>query len=414
MTSRNVLKARGMFALGAIAGLVLVAGCGGDDDDGGDEPAGPKDPQTIISESTPGVVEIYGKYNDEPVGGSGFIYDAGPPVRILTNSHVVEGLSSMQVKVGDQIPTVPAQVVAQAPCDDVAVLELPSPPPEVAALPLGDSDAVDSGAPVVAMGYPGNFQKYKQQTVSSTQGTVSNPDLVGNQISEDLPTYPALIQHTAAINPGNSGGPLLNDQGEVVGINTLSRAGSGGQGQYYAIDMAHVNGLLPDLEAGTDRAYVGWAIAPLDLVPPIIRIADYINSYDFDVPTAKANVNFDERELDGLYVLGDVDSGSPADKKIFGGDLVTEIDGTSVETVNQVCKILQSKSPGDSIRVTGVGLTSPEEYTPDYGEASFTEDLELPAEQSAATPVPEEGATTTGETSATTTSSTTTTTTTGE
>jgi S1-C subfamily serine protease len=402
MTTRNVLKARGMFALGAIAGLLLVAGCGGGDDDG-EETTETKTPETVISESTPGVVEIYGKYNDEPVGGSGFIYDTGPPVRILTNSHVVEGLSSMQVKVGDQLPTVPAQVVAQAPCDDVAVLELPSPPPEVAALPTTDATPA-SGEAVIAMGYPDNFQKYKQQTVNSTQGTVSNPDLVGNQISEDLPTYPDLIQHTAALNPGNSGGPLLNEQGEVVGINTLSRSGRGAQGQYYSIDMAHVNGLLPDLEAGTDRAYVGWAIAPLDLVPAIIRIADYINSYDFDVSTAKANVNFDERELDGLYVLGDVDAGSPADKKIFGGDLITEIDGTSVETVNQVCKILQSKSPGDSIRVSGIGLTSPEEYTPDYGEASFTEDVELPAEQSAATPTTEGDATaTTGETTTTTT-----------
>lgn len=382
MTQLSVLKARGMFALGAIAGVLFVAGCGGDDEP--DEPE-TKDPQTVISESSPGVVEIYGKYNDEPVGGSGFIYDAGPPVRILTNSHVVEGLSSLQVKVGDQLPTVSAQVVAQAPCDDVAVLELPSPPPEIASLPLGDSDAVASGAQVVALGYPANFQRYKQQTVSSTEGSVSNPDLVGNQISEDLPTYPALLQHTAALNPGNSGGPLMDDQGEVVGVNTLSRSGRGAQGQYYSIDINAVKSLLPDLEAGTDRAYVGWAIAPLDLVPPVIRIADYINSYGFSVATAKANVNFDERELDGLYVLGDVDSGSPADKKIFGGDLITEIDGTSVKSVNQVCKILQSKTPGDSIRVSGVGLTSPEEYTPDYGEAGFNEDVELPAEQAPAT-----------------------------
>ena len=266
MTLRTTLRARGMFAIGAIAGILLVAGCGGGDDSS-DEPT-TLDPQEVISQASPGVVEIYGKYGDTAVGGSGFIYDAGPPVRLLTNSHVIEGLSSIQVKVGDQLPTVSAQVVAQDPCDDVALLELPSPPPEVTALTLGDSDTVERGAQVVALGYPGNFQKYKQQTVSSTEGTVSNPDLVGNQISEDLPAYPALIQHTAALNPGNSGGPLLSDQNEVVGINTLSRAGKGSQGQYYSIDINTVKGLLPDLEAGTDRSYVGWAIAPLDLVPP--------------------------------------------------------------------------------------------------------------------------------------------------
>ena len=88
---------------------------------------------------------------------------------------MIEGLSSIQVKVGDQLPTVSAQVVAQDPCDDVALLELPSPPPEVTALTLGDSDTVERGAQVVALGYPGNFQKYKQQTVSSTEGTARTP-----------------------------------------------------------------------------------------------------------------------------------------------------------------------------------------------------------------------------------------------
>jgi S1-C subfamily serine protease len=392
---RRVFKARGILLATAAAGALSLGavGCGGDDD--GDEPQ-PLDPQEVISQSSPGTVEIYGKYGDEAFGGSGFIYDEGPPVRILTNSHVVEGLTGLQVKVGDQLPTVSARVVAQAPCDDVAVLELPSPPAEVTTLPLGDSDTVESGASVTALGYPGNFQRYKQQQVSSTQGTVSNPDLVGNQISDDLPQYPALIQHTAALNPGNSGGPLVDEFGEVVGINTLSRSGKGAQGQYYSIDVNTVETLLPDLEAGTDRAYVGWAIAPLDLVPLDVRIADYIASYDFSVATARANVNFDQRELNGLYVLGDVDSGSPADKKIFGGDLITDIDGTSVETVNQVCKILQSKSPGDTIRVAGIGLTSPEEYTPDYDEASFTEDVELPEEAAApAEPTATTGTTTT-------------------
>ena len=398
MTQRATLKARGMFAIGAIAGILLVAGCGGGDDES-DEPT-TLDPQEVISQASPGVVEIYGKYGDTAVGGSGFIYDAGPPVRVLTNSHVIEGLSSIQVKVGDQLPTVSAQVVAQDPCDDVAVLELPSPPPEVTALTLGDSDAVERGAQVVALGYPGNFQKYKQQTVSSTEGTVSNPDLVGNQISEDLPAYPALIQHTAALNPGNSGGPLMDDQNQVVGINTLSRAGRGSQGQYYSIDINTVEGLLPDLEAGTDRSYVGWAIAPLDLVSPAVRIADYINSYGFSVATAKANVQFDQRELDGLYVLGDVDSGSPADKHVFGGDLITKIDGTTVKTVPQVCKILQSKSAGDTIRVSGIGLTSPEDYTPDYGQASFTEDIKLP-DEAVATSSTTSAASTTSSTSTT-------------
>jgi S1-C subfamily serine protease len=100
------LQARGMLAAGALIGLLAVAGCGGGDDD--------SDPQQVISEASPGVVEVVGKAGDETFGGSGFIYDAGPPVRILTNSHVIEGLSSIQVKIGDQLPTVSAQVLGRS------------------------------------------------------------------------------------------------------------------------------------------------------------------------------------------------------------------------------------------------------------------------------------------------------------
>lgn len=394
MTKHVALKARGMFALGAIAGMSLVAGCGG----GSDEPDEPetKDPQTVISEATPGVVSIVGKAGDETYGGSGFIYDAGPPVRILTNAHVVEGLSSVQVKVGDQLPTVAAQVLGQAPCDDIAVLELPTAPPEVTALPLGDSEDLESGAQVVSLGYGENFQKFKQQTATSTEGAVSNADLAGTQVSPDLPTYPELIQHTAALNPGSSGGPLLNDQAEVVGINTLSRTGRSQEN--YSIDMGSVEPLLADLEAGTDRAFVGWAIQPLEFVPPEIRAAHYVGAYDVSFALAKQFVKFDEQNFKGLYVL-DTSPGSPADKKVFTGDLITDLDGTSVQTVSQVCKILQSKSPGDTLEVGVTGLTS----VPDLGDSgnSFVEDIKLPTEQAPAAPA-------TGETTSTTSTSTTT------
>jgi S1-C subfamily serine protease len=374
----RVPKATGILLTTAAAGMLSLGavGCGGDD-----EPE-PLEPQEVISQSSPGTVEIYGKYGDEPTGGSGFIYDAGPPVRILTNSHVVEGLSSIEVKVGDQLPTVPARVVSQAPCNDVAVLELTQPPADVTALALGDSAGIASGEQVTALGYPANFQRYKQQTVSSTEGSVSNPDLVGNEISDDLPQYPALIQHTAALNPGNSGGPLVDEFGEVVGINTLSRSGRGAQGQYYSIAIDNVENLLPQLEAGTDVAYVGWGVAPLELVPPEIRIADYIVSYDVPANLARQFVQFDERQYKGLYVLG-TDSGSPSDKKVFPGDLITDVDGTSVETVSEVCKILQSKSPGDTIRVNGVALTSTEELS-GSGD-SFAEEVKIPEEQVAPT-----------------------------
>ena len=335
-----------------------------------------------LESATLGTVEIYGERNEQPAGGSGFVYDAGPPVRILTTSHVIEGITGLQVKVGEQ-PAVPAQVVARAPCDDVAVLELSSPPDEVAALTLGDSDAIETGARVTALGYASDFRHAKQQTVGFTDGRVSNPDVAGQEISADLPQYSALIQHSAALEQGNSGGPLVNPSGEAVGINTLPRA-PGEQRAYYAIGINAVRNVLPGLEAGINRAYLGWSIAPLDIVPPPIRIADYMNSYGFGRVTAEANVEFDEKELDGLYILANPEVGSPTDQKVYGGDLIVKIDGASVKSVDEVCRILETKAPGDTIRISGVGLTSPAEYTPEFDKTGFSEDIALSEEAVAA------------------------------
>src|SRR5204863_7032885 len=124
-----------------LAAGLAVAGCGG----GSSGPSGPVrlSPQKLISQSSPSVVEIYGKIGSSAVGGSGVVYDAKQGY-VLTNAHVVEGLSSISVKIGDQLPTVPARLVGTAPCSDVAVLQIQQ-APKLRALPLGNSEKVKRG-----------------------------------------------------------------------------------------------------------------------------------------------------------------------------------------------------------------------------------------------------------------------------
>lgn len=383
MTSRNVLKARGMFTIGAIAGLLLVAGCGGGDDEGSEETETALTPQEVIEQATPSVVKLTGRLGDEKVGGTGILYstDAGP--RVLTNAHVVEGTTALSGELNDG-QKYSANVVASAPCQDVAVVELANMPTDVPTLTLGSNADLAAADAVVTLGYPTTAQRGGSASITSTTGDVSNPDVVGNQISPDLPEYPALIQHTATVNPGNSGGPLLNEAGEVVGVNTLSSAGgSGVENQSYAIQMDHVNTLLPDLEAGNDQLNLGWNLAAGE--GEVAR--QYLGSF------ASAYKN-------SVLVTG-VTPGSPAEKaEIAELDGLLKINGSSVENVPQVCKILESAGPGDTLRVE-------EAYPTDDGFQAFTADVKIPEEST--TPVaPPEGTTTTpGET---TTSETTTTT----
>ena len=394
---RSVIS--GILAAGL---LLLMVGCGGS----GDTTEAALTPQDVIEQSKPGTVELFGKVGDQLVGGTGFVYDAENGL-IITNAHVVEGVSQLQAKVGDTLPTVPARVVGESPCDDLAVVSLVQKPEGLGELPLGDSDTVENGDEVVALGYPASFQRARQQQVSSTDGTVSNPDVVGNQIGIDLPKYPALIEHGAAINHGNSGGPLLNDQGEVVGINALSSAPIGNQGQYYAITINQAKDLLPTLESGQSPGYVGWSLVPLSLVNPANLAADLSTNYGVPVNRDILNVAKDAtRTYKGLYVESSP-QGSLADKSnIFAGDLITAINGTSVQTVPQLCKILQSAQPGSTLAIDEKILASGKNAD-DYG-GDYSATLKLPkAPTDSSTTDTSTSSTTSETTSSSTTSSTT-------
>ncbi|MEU6867308.1 trypsin-like peptidase domain-containing protein [Streptomyces sp. NPDC046876] len=351
------MKVRGGGAVLAAAAVVLgvVVGPPASADD--------KDPRKIYEEAAPATVHVIGKGSS----GSGFVYDAKKGL-IATNAHVVEGEASLKVVVGDQPPE-PARVVGIDPCEDLAVLTFSTQPPDLKALEFGDSKDVKTADTVTALGYPTALGEGNQKA-AYTAGSVQNPDVVNAEPSSSLPRYPATIQHSATVNPGNSGGPLLNGDGKVVGINTLSATGDV-QGQFYAISSDHARRVLDTLASGTVRNDPGWYLMALD--------DPELSSYyvEEDQPTVeKAQKQLIASGVTGVFVA-DARSDSPVAKaNLEQGDVLTAVKDTPVKSVADVCDVLQSSSPGEKVPLEGVYSFNADGKKTKFGEA-WTADLVL-------------------------------------
>jgi serine protease Do len=187
--------------------------------------------------------------------GTGFVVDKGGLV--LTNNHVVEGADTIQVKLFDE-REFPGRVAGTDPLTDVAVVRIEGAGSDLKPLPLGDSDALDVGDWVVAIGNPFGLS----HTVSA--GIISAKGRTREDVPLDPSGYYDFLQTDASINPGNSGGPLLSLRGEVVGVNTAIRGG-GAQGIGFAIPINMIKQLLPMLlrDGRVTRSALGIRIADI-------------------------------------------------------------------------------------------------------------------------------------------------------
>lgn len=277
---------------------------------------------TVINEQT---VEVEGETSDmTPVGsGTGFIIDKDG--HIVTNWHVVTGGQQFEVIFADGEKT-PATLVGVDPDNDLAVVQVDGDVPGT--VPLGDSDALQPGQPVLAIGSPlGSF------TNTVTQGVVSAthrsfPDAT-------TPLYTDLVQHDAAINPGNSGGPLFNMEGEVIGVNTLGIPEANGQpvqGIFFAIPSNTVARISQRLIDEGSVTYPDFGIGFVPVTPELAAQAD------LSVET-------------GVLVTR-VTPGGPADEAgIRAGDVILSIDGQEIDEDNGFGEVLLSLEPGDDVDV---------------------------------------------------------------
>ena len=252
--------------------------------------------------------------------GSGFIVSADG--YILTNNHVVQNADSVYVRTQDNREFT-AQIVGTDPGTDIAVLKVEA--GNMPLLKLGNSDELRIGEWVMAVGSP--LSESLAHTV--TQGIVSAKGRANIQLI-DLEDF---IQTDAAINPGNSGGPLLNLDGEVVGINTAIASRSGGfQGIGFAIPSNIAQRVMQSIiETGkVVRAYLGITGSNLDQTM----------AQGFGLESAMGALVYEVRE------------GSPADKAgLKDGDIILEMNGQKVQSFDQMRANIATKVPGTVVRM---------------------------------------------------------------
>ncbi|HEY2511119.1 MAG TPA: trypsin-like peptidase domain-containing protein [Polyangiaceae bacterium] len=235
--------------------------------------------------------------------GTGFLVDKDGV--ILTNNHVVEHADQINVKLSDD-RTFPAKVVGTDPPTDIAVIRIAA--SGFAPLPLGDSDSIDVGDWVVAIGNPFGLAHTVSAGIISAKGrTIADVPL-------DPAGYYNFLQTDASINPGNSGGPLLNLKGDVVGMNTAIRGG-GAQNIGFAIPINMVKQLLPMLlrDGHVTRSALGVVVRSVKKLAPEDRAQHKIPD-------------------DHGVVIFSVSPGGPADKAgIVSGDVILAFDGEPVD-----------------------------------------------------------------------------------
>jgi S1-C subfamily serine protease len=263
---------------------------------------------------------------------------------VVTNNHVVAGATKVTVTLFNQSKTYAATVVGTNPTKDVAVLKIDG-APALPTLTFGDSSNVAVGDSVVAIGNALGLSG----TPTVTTGIVSALGRTVNAQSETGATERLfnMLQTDAPINPGNSGGPLINSAGDVIGMNTAaagtSSSGTSAQNIGFAEPINSVLQVVKSIEAhpnstgGTatsGKGYLGVGVQTLSA-----SIASQLGY----------NSN-----LSGVLV-DDVVTGSPASQAgIVSGDVITSANGTSVTSVTQLVKIIQSQKPGSKITVSWV------------------------------------------------------------
>jgi serine protease Do len=249
--------------------------------------------------------------------GSGFIVD-GDEGYILTNNHVVGDADKITVTLMDG-RTFEADLIGKDPTFDLAVIKVKA--ESLPSLPLGDSDAVDVGEWVVAIGNPHGFEN----TVTVGIVSAKNRTLQAADIN-----FQGFMQTDAAINPGNSGGPLISLKGEVVGINTAIVPYAQGIGFAVPVNMAKQ---IMDELIETGEVKRGWlGIVLQDLTPGFAET--------YKVP------------VEGGAIISDVLSGSPADSAgLKRGDAIVAIDGKEMKKGQDVVLYIRNKFSGDVVSV---------------------------------------------------------------
>jgi len=307
-------------------------------------------PRQIYERDAPGVVYIRATvvqqsespFNLGPTGGqniqtgSGFVIDSGGD--ILTNAHVIDGAVKITVAFAND-QTVDARVIGKDPDDDLALLKVNADGLTLVPLKLGDSSLVAVGDPTCAIGNPfGYTRTLTTGVVSALQRLIQAP----NNFSIDN-----VIQTDAPLNPGNSGGPLIDAQGEVIGINSqIYTSSSGNSGIGFAIPINTARAVIPQLER-TGHVSEGFLGITTVAVDPALANLHLGSSYGALVqtvtkgsPAARAGVRA------GTLQTTEADGVTPV---LAGGDIVVSVDGRTIASASALEDAIVADHPGQVV-----------------------------------------------------------------
>jgi S1-C subfamily serine protease len=278
------------------------------------------------------------------VQGSGFVYDSAGRFVIITNYHVVQDAVNITVTFTDG-DAYAANVIGTDPYEDLAVLSTNASQDEYSSLTIASSLTLRVGDPVVAIGDPLGY------TGSMTTGIVS---ALGRTVTVDWSSYPIAdcIQTSAPINPGNSGGPLLNYQGEVVGITsyTATYQGAAAQGLGLAIPSSAILREIGSLIANSSyNLHPSFGASGTDMTYGIAQSMNVNITYGWLITQVTSGGAADKAGLKGGTTQAQVEGSTVT----IGGDIITAINGTRIKNTDDLSAYLEEYTvPGQTINVT--------------------------------------------------------------
>jgi S1-C subfamily serine protease len=295
--------------------------------------------EEVASVVNPGVVNIETETTGGVGAGTGMVLTESG--EILTNNHVVEDAGRIYVTVATTGETYRATIVGADAAQDIAVLQV-SDASGMRTIPLGDSDAVDIGDGIAAIGNAGGTGGEPTVTTGTVVG-LNRSIPAADQFGGDLRTLRGMIQVNARVIPGNSGGPLASDDGKVVGINTAASAGvPQGRSRYrtaedegYAIPINRALQIVDEIRSGGGDPDGGTE----DEAPATGQ-------------RGVLGVQVQQASSSGAAVVAVVGGSGAQDAGIRAGDVIVEVDGEPVDSPSDLTAALSGMSPGDTVSVT--------------------------------------------------------------
>ena len=333
----------GLFALAV--GLVTGLGLGLAIDDGRGPPVGPTYDEAKVTSlyegAAPAVVElIVHRFDGTLDTGSGFFVDSDG--HVVTNSHVVDGASSIDVSLADG-RVLAASIMGRSPSDDLALLAVdPASVADVRPLRLADSSELRTGQLAIAIGSPLRMRNFL--SVGVVAGIGDSPPLLRNR--SEAPALarpiPNMVWTDASLLPGNSGGPLINSEGEVIGVTSSVQVSAQGDiGIGFAVPSNILASLMPQLKRPEVISRPWLGVSATSITPDVAAELGVAAEY-------------------GVYVRAVIPGTGAARARLRAdlppgagrGDVIVAVDGRRVESVSAMVSYFNSLEPGDTVALT--------------------------------------------------------------